>query len=204
MVVSRISKIVFLFACLFLLCFSYGMSQQEALSSFNQKRLQTSTRAMYILGGWAIGNIAIGGIRRSRTLGEKRYFHEMNVFWNLVNLGIAGAALYGNAKADPAAMGLWESLNEQQRLEKILWFNVALNGSYILGGAWLKERAKTSGKNPERLRGYGNSLILQGSFLFVYDLVHVFIQQAQSAEKIQTFLSHVQFTGNSLALRFIF
>lgn len=159
---------------------------------------------MYILGGWAIGNIALGGIQRSRTLGEKRYFHEMNVFWNLVNLGIAGAALYANAQTDPAALGLWESLNEQQRLEKILWFNVALNGSYILGGAWLKERSKTSGKNPERLQGYGNSLILQGSFLFAYDLVHVLIQQAQSAEKIQSFLSQVQFTGNSLAFRFIF
>jgi len=201
---ARHSKIVCLIIPFFLLCFSDAWSQQEALSAFNKKRLQTSTRAMYILGGWAIGNIALGRIQRSRSLGEKRYFHEMNVFWNVVNLGIAGAALYGNAHTDPASLGLWESLNEQQRLEKILWFNVALNGSYILGGAWLKERSKSSSKNPERLKGYGNSLMLQGSFLLVYDLIHVLIQQSQSSEKINEFLGHVQFTGNGMAFRFIF
>lgn len=193
------------FSCLFFfLMLNFCWAQQEDLTAFNQKRIHTSTRAMYILGGWAVGNIALSGIQRSRLSGEKRYFHEMNVFWNIVNLGIAGAALYGNSKSDPAALTLWESIQEQEKLEKILWFNVALNGSYILGGAWLRERAKTSSRNPERLSGYGKSLILQGSFLLVYDLVHVLIQQNQSAGKLENFLSHVQFSGNGLGLHFIF
>lgn len=191
----------FLFFFLFL---NSAWGQQKDLLVFNQERIQTSTKAMYILGGWAIGNIAVSGIQRSRLSGENRYFHEMNVFWNVVNLGIAGAALYGNANSDPAALGLFESLQEQQKLEKILWFNVALNGSYILGGAWMMERSKSSSKNPERLRGYGKSLVLQGSFLLVYDLVHVLIQQNQSSGKIEQLLGHVQFSGNGIGLQFIF
>ncbi|MEM8890146.1 MAG: hypothetical protein AAGD28_19385 [Bacteroidota bacterium] len=190
--------------CGFMLLFSLGQAQDLELLEFNQKRIKTSNRAMYVLGGWAVGNIALGGIQRSRLSGEQKYFHEMNLFWNLVNLGIAGAALYGNSQVDPGALSLFESLKEQDKLEKILWFNVALNGSYILGGAWLKERAKSATNRPERLKGYGNSLMLQGGFLLVYDLVHVLVQQSQSSDKVEAFLSQVQFSGTGISLRFIF
>jgi len=196
-------KSVFLFL-FFILCSYACFSQQEGLQAFNQQRIENSNHAMYVLGGWAISNIAISGIQRSRHLGEKRYFHEMNVFWNLVNLGIAGAALYGNAKADPSSLGLFESIQEQQRLEKILWFNVALNGSYMLGGFWMREKAKNSLKNPQRLTGYGNSLILQGSFLLVYDLVHVLIQQSHSLDSLEQLLTFVQVSSEGFAFRFIF
>ncbi|MDW3648154.1 MAG: hypothetical protein R8P61_13890 [Bacteroidia bacterium] len=201
---SNNSLKAFLAICGFMLLFSLGQAQNPELSEFNQKRLTTSNRAMYVLGGWAVGNIALGGIQRSRLSGEQKYFHEMNLFWNLVNLGIAGAALYGNAQLDPSSLSLFESLHEQDKLEKILWFNVALNGSYILGGAWLKERSKSATNRPERLKGYGNSLMLQGGFLLVYDLVHVLIQQSQSSDKIEAFLSQVQFSGTGISLRFIF
>ena len=134
--------------CGFMLLFSLGHAQELELIEFNQQRIKTSNRAMYVLGGWAVGNIALGGIQRSRLSGEQKYFHEMNLFWNLVNLGIAGAALHGNSQVDPASLSLFESLKEQDKLEKILWFNVALNGSYMLGGAWLKERAKSATNRP--------------------------------------------------------
>ena len=197
---ARLYIIVSCFFCTPLL----ANAQDDALKVFNQQRIQTTNKAMYVLGGWAIGNIALGAVQRSRLEGQQKYFHEMNLFWNLVNLGIAGVALYGNLNNDPASLGLYESLKEQQNLEKILWFNVALNTSYMLGGVWLKERAKNSSNNPARLKGYGNSLILQGAFLFVFDIGHVLIQQSQSSGKIQHLLSHVQYTGNGISLAFIF
>ncbi|MEM6806142.1 MAG: hypothetical protein AAF696_32390 [Bacteroidota bacterium] len=197
------SRLIFFFSCFFCVPFLVN-AQDDSLTAFNTQRIQTSNKAMYVLGGWAIGNIALGAVQRSRLEGQQRYFHEMNLFWNLVNLGIAGAALYGNMKSDPAALGLYESLKEQKNLEKILWFNVALNTSYMVGGAWLKERAKNATNNPDRLRGYGNSLILQGAFLFVFDIGHVLIQQSQSSDKIQQLLSHVHFRGNGISLAFIF
>lgn len=197
------ARLFLLVSCFFCAPFMVN-AQNDNLEAFNTQRIQTSNKAMYVLGGWAIGNIALGAVQRSRLDGQQKYFHEMNFFWNLVNLGIAGAALYGNIKNDPAALGLYESLKEQQNLEKILWFNVALNTSYMVAGVWLKERAKNNGNNPDRLKGYGNSLILQGAFLFAFDIGHVLIQQSQSSDKIQQLLSQLHFTGNGISLAFIF
>ncbi len=41
--------------------------------------------------------------------------------------------------------------------------------AYIAGGAYLKERSKTSTNNPTRLRGYGESVIFQGIVLLLFD-----------------------------------
>jgi hypothetical protein len=40
----------------------------------------------------------------------------------------------------------------------------------MAGGAWMLERAKTSAQNQDSLRGFGRSLVLQGAFLFAFDL----------------------------------
>ncbi|MEO0470297.1 MAG: hypothetical protein AAF206_11790 [Bacteroidota bacterium] len=176
--------------CILLVLSSLLMAQDSLLLEINTHRLQISKTSMYVLGGWSVGNMALSGFLRSQTNGTKRYFHEMNVFWNVVNLGFAGAGLYGIARSDPAALGLWETFHEQQKLEKILLFNVALNISYMVGGGWLIERSKTALNRPERLKGYGQSLILQGAFLFLFDTTQVIIQQSTNAPKLQQLLSH--------------
>ncbi len=55
---------------------------------------------MGILGGWALANITIGAYGWSQQSGQESYFHQMNLFWNTVNLGIAGFALYSNLTSD--------------------------------------------------------------------------------------------------------
>ena len=51
---------------------------------------------------------------------------------------------------------------------------MGLDVCYMLAGAILKNRAgKMSSENQARNIGFGNSLILQGGFLFVFDGVFV-------------------------------
>lgn len=180
--------------------FAYG---QNDLESFNLKRQQTSISAMWTLGGWAAANFVVGGIGWARGSGSNKYFHQGNVLWNTVNAGIAGFALYSLYNADPGSLGLFESIKEHYGLEKTLLFNAGLDVGYMAAGLYLRERSKTSTKNQNMLKGYGNALLLQGAFLFVFDLVLYGILNQQSRQ-IETLLQAVYITpsGAGLILRF--
>jgi hypothetical protein len=54
-------------------------------------------------------------------------------------------------------------------LHRILLFNAGLDVLYMLGGLSL---ARTKGAADEKLRGQGWGIVLQGLFLFKFDLIH--------------------------------
>ena len=120
----------------------------------------------------------------------------MNAAWNSVNLAIAGFGYYG-LRSQSAQLGLSETITEFQNFENILLFNAGLDIGYMALGAWLWERGLR--KENTRLKGYGQSIILQGGFLFAFDTVLFFMSRSESSKLIDT-LSHVQFTGTSLAV----
>jgi hypothetical protein len=124
---------------------------------------------MLVLGSWAVGNIATGLILRGRTDGSTKYFHEMNAIWNSVNLGIAAFGYFSAARM-AAPSSAFEMYGMQMGLDKTLLFNAGLDLAYVAGGFWLMERSKNTDKRPERLKGYGQSVVLQGAFLFVFDI----------------------------------
>ncbi|MFK7921506.1 MAG: hypothetical protein AB8H47_06090 [Bacteroidia bacterium] len=179
-------------------------AQDPALLELNTNRLQLNKTNMYVLGGWAVGNLAVSGFLRGRTTGSTRYFHEMNVFWNVVNLGLAAGGLYGSYTTDPAMLGLWESYQEQQKLEKILLFNLALNFTYMTAGGYLIERSKNTSNRPERLKGYGQSLLLQGGFLLLFDATQYILHHNQAQPKLQDLLSHLQVGPQGIGLHWVF
>ena len=64
---------------------------------------------------------------------------------------------------------------ERNKLKKTLAINMGLDVCYMLAGAILKNRAgRMTSENQARNIGFGNSLVLQGGFLFVFDGVFVF------------------------------
>lgn len=166
-----------------LICFS----QSDLLLEYNQQRRQKQKTGMIVLGSWAIGNIAIGSALMGSRSGEDRYFHQMNVAWNAVNLGIAALGYLSAAKIDPTGLDLYHSMNEQHKLQKILLFNAGLDVGYMAGGLYLIERSKTAENKPERLKGFGRSIILQGAFLFVFDVAS-HIVHARGNDRIQPLL----------------
>ena len=160
-------KSIFLLCCLFY-C-TLVICQTTDLATFNELRLATNKQAMYVLGGWSLGNIAVGGILMGQRNGTEKYFHQMNAGWGVINLGIASVSLWMAMKTDPASIDLTETWKAQQNMQKILLFNAGLDVGYMMGGLYLRERAKRPDANYDRLRGFGNAIILQGAFLFVFD-----------------------------------
>ena len=147
-----------------------ALNAQSTLPEWNQQRTQRTRYSMYVLGGWAAANIATGAIGMARTKGADRAFHQMNLGWGLINAGLATSGIWTAMHTDYAALNWWDSQQELQRIRQIFLFNAGLDVGYIAAGAWMTERAKNAEKNADRWRGFGRSIILQGAFLFVFDL----------------------------------
>lgn len=169
-----------------LICLTIAFLQGQELSppllEFNHQSLNHQKTAMLTLGGWAVVNIGAGLALRGSTDGATREFHTMNALWNTVNLGIAGIGYYAASQSDPASWDLTTSLGKHQNFQKILLFNAGLDVGYIMGGLYLTERAKRPNVNSDQLKGFGNSIMLQGAFLMVFDLANYFIAAGYDGE----------------------
>ena len=150
------------------------------LRDFSEQRIRHQKTLGLALGGYALANIAVGSIaagmvRHSGTTGETKYFHRMNVYWNLFNLGIAGAGLLGSRNRNGNGETLGQAIKQHQNMKQVLLFNAGLDIAYVVGGAYLRERAGNKPDKADQLRGYGKSVMVQGGFLFAFDVVNYFI-----------------------------
>jgi len=162
------NRVIFIAICLF--C-AFGVCAQSNLPAWNTERLQHTRNAMWVLGGWASANVLVGaiGLARAKTP-QNRAFHQMNLGWGVINLSLAASGIWTATHTDPTQLDWLQSMNAQQKLQRIFLLNAGLDVGYIMAGAWMQERAGNVTKNSDRLRGFGRSIALQGAFLFVFDL----------------------------------
>jgi hypothetical protein len=90
----------------------------------------------------------------------------MNLYWNLVNLLIASFG-YWQVQQEVLELNIWQTIENQQSITKILWLNFGLDLGYIVCGFFLIERGLR--KTKLRLVGFGKSIVMQGFFLLVFD-----------------------------------
>lgn len=163
------------------------------LATINADRLRLNQKGMIVLGSWAAGNMAFSGIQMGRTQGSARSFHQMNVWWNAVNLGIAGLGYWGSHREKGKTYDLQGSMIEQKKIEQTLLFNAGLDIGYMAAGLYLQERSRNeTGDRQDQFKGWGQSLILQGGFLFVYDLTMNALHQRHGKRGILKVLAHIQ------------
>ena len=177
------------------------LADAQEFISFNQERLDINRKGMIVLGSWAAGNIIVSGWQYTQTEGQTRYFHQMNVFWNVVNAGIAGLGYYQSIHG-ATDLSLIESMNEQNSIEKILLFNAGLDVAYIATGFFLRERAKVKTDKFDQFTGYGNSLLLQGGFLLVFDIVMHQLHLQHKTDWLADIQLRVSPAGYSMVLPF--
>lgn len=201
---EKIMKKIYL-SLFFTLSFGYLFAQMSDLQSLNEIRLNKTKTAMTILGTWAVGNIAVGSVLSAKKEGEDKAFHQMNALWNGVNLTIAGFGLYSALTTDPASFGLYETFDEQQKLQKILLFNAGLDVGYMAGGLYLREKGKNTLdlEKSAKYKGWGKSIVLQGAFLFVFDLSTYFVLAGNNSD-LKNLLEGLSFSGNEIGWKKVF
>lgn len=183
-----------------LLCISIT-GKAQTLLSFNTERQQIDQQLMIGLGTWAASNFALSGYGWATAANEEvKYFHQMNVMWNTVNLGLA---LPGYFRAKNANLGLNEAQSwaAQQKTQKIFLVNSALDLGYMASGFLLKQQNSPDGSKQAQFEGYGSSLLLQGGFLLLFDLSAYWIHQHHGHGFQQQKLAHLQLGNGGICVK---
>lgn len=147
-----------------------AFSQKDLLIKFEKERTGIQKNSMIALAGWSVANIVVSGIATDTRNKEMRYFHQMNVMWGGINLAIAGLGYWGAAKEKIDNPTLADVLKHQNRIEKTYLINAGLDVVYV-GAGLLMNKTSDNQKNPDKFKGYGNSIMLQGGFLLLYDAI---------------------------------
>jgi hypothetical protein len=190
MKVFLVSFFVLLFHC------SYGQNYVP----FNATRVEVDKRLMIGLGTWATTNFVASGIGWSQAKSmESLYFHQMNVMWNVVNIGLA---IPGYLKANKAKTDLSyeETLREQKKTEKIFLINTCVDVAYISSGWLLLNKSKKLGPFEQRQSGYGKSLLLQGGFLFVFDLTAYLTHTTHAKQLVNSSMGYLGVSRTGIGL----
>lgn len=187
------------FLALFLTCAKLSFAQQ--LAEYNSQRNKTDEKLMLGLGGWATSNFIVSGIGWATVPdGEAHYFHQMNVMWNTVNLGLAIPG-YIKARKANSSMSFAETIKAQQKTEKIFLINTGLDVGYMAGGLLLRSEARSNPKKQDKFNGYGNSLLLQGGFLFAFDLTAYIIHQRHAKKSLDPLMNSIEMSSNGLGIK---
>jgi hypothetical protein len=124
---------------------------------------------------WSIISV-LGGLilQISRSLFTRGMGIQFSA-WGLIDamiavLGDRAAKKRATQLADPQAKDIID--RESHKLYKLLLVNTGLDVGYILGGSAL---SLTKGKSDPSWRGHGIGIIIQGTFLFIFDLVHMLL-----------------------------
>lgn len=165
--------------------YSVPIFGQNGYHDFGMQSYKIQNTGMYVLGSWALLNMASGAYGWAKLDGEQKYFYQMNFLWNTVNAGIAGYALYNNFHTEILAMEPKTILLDHQKMERILLINVGLDITYMAAGYFFAKRSEKATKQSQLLKGYGNSIVLQGAFLFGFDLVLWCIMRSERLQFLQ-------------------
>jgi hypothetical protein len=134
---------------------------------------QTSLSRRLLL--WSITSI-LGGL--ILQIPRSRFANGMGIQFSAWGLIDAIIAVFGDRAAKQRAASLLDPLakdivdRESHKLHKILLVNTGLDIGYMLGGSAL---SLTKGKSDPGWRGHGIGIIIQGAFLFFFDLAHVLL-----------------------------
>ena len=179
-----------------LLCqnvFGQDANFQKEFNSINEN-------LMLSLGSYAVVNFAISGAAYFSSEDEySKRFHEMNVMWNTVNIGLAIPG-YIKARRGGGPVTMAELVKAQKKTETIFLVNDVLDLGYIATGIWMRNEAANQTDRADMFKGYGNSLILQGSFLLAFDAYAYYLHRNHAKQLSMLNKVSVHTSGAGVAL----
>jgi hypothetical protein len=185
---------------LILFC-SYAFAQ-DSLKIYNKSRINITSSGMEVLGGWGILNLGTGAIGWSNSTNrETKYFFEMNTIWGAADFGAALIGYGGLQRQKKKNLTAAETLEEQKKIEKIFFINGVLDVAYIGTGLYLKLAGDS--RNSAIMKGYGESVLMQGGFLLIFDGV-MYHAEKNNGNKLRSFLEKhpITFDGRRIGIIF--
>jgi hypothetical protein len=194
----------------FLLCVLFqaaAFAQSDTLiKNFDTKRYQLNKKGMIVLSSWGGAKLAGSAVGYALTNSyEEKQFYLMNGAWGLINLGIA---LPGAIAAQKNSGSIHEMQKTQTKMEKIFLANAMLDVAYVAGGVALKQYGynQTEVKRQQQFNGFGNSVIIQGAGLLIFDSFMTILNNRNRKRNLDPILkkASISFTGNYFRLGYRF
>lgn len=197
----------YLFSIISIFSLTYSIAQNDSIiKQFDSKANNLNRNGMIVLASWAGANIAGSAAGYALTSSEEeKNFYLMNASWGAINLGLSLPSLLSKTKTTST---LYDLQKKQTSFEKIFLANAMLDIAYITGGFYLKEYAshQTDKKSQERFNGFGNSIVIQGAGLMVFDLAMTLLNNSNRKKHLDPFLkkASISFSGNYVKLGYQF
>ncbi len=207
---------------LLLIISCHAFAQQDSLKAYNAERVRITSNGMEYLGGWGLINLGTGAYmnwgtgsktititvdgnqvpsRVSSLSPELKYFAQMNTIWGSANFLTALIGYTGQQNNKNKKLTAAQTLQEQERIQKIFKINMYFDVAYLGAGAYLKLVGDS--RNSPIMKGYGESVLLQGGFLLLFDglMLHA---EKQHGGKLRNFLEKHPMTFDGKRVGIIF
>ncbi|MEJ5250021.1 MAG: hypothetical protein WHS90_19775 [Caldilinea sp.] len=137
---------------------------------------QLTTRLL----AWGLFNVIIGALLQGTSSPFWRAFGQQSIGWGVINTALAIFGRHGLRRKLARGYPTEEAQRDAHNLRRILWINTGLDVLYVAGG-W--QLARSRGGVDAKACGHGVGVVVQGAFLFVFDLLHAIrLPQASSSE----------------------
>lgn len=198
-------KYIFLVIGICIISNSFAQTD-SIIKQFDAHKNKLNHTGMIVLSSWAGANIVGGALGYGLcNNNEEKQFYIMNASWGIINLGIALPGLLSRSKQTTS---IYDLQKNQTKIEKLFLANAILDVAYISGGFYLKEYAtnQVEIKKQERFNGFGNSIIIQGVGLMIFDVAMTILNNNHRKKNLDPFLkkASVSFTGNYIKLGYSF
>lgn len=143
--------------------------RNESWSNTAENQLNINKRGMQSLVAWSSANIIGGTVLATQTSGRAQAFHASNALWNTVNLTLGFTGLIQAKRTNFDSYTSFFAA--QQKVERIFLINFGIDFVYMGTGLAFMQ------SDIDRNRGIGQSLVLQGAYLAVFDGVMYLIHR---------------------------
>jgi hypothetical protein len=126
---------------------------------------------------WSILSMVGGALLQLARAPFWRAFGQQAIGWGAID---AALAIFGRRGLEQKVQRGYlpaEAANDLHNLRRLLWFNAGLDVLYMLGGLALLRR------EDETPRGHGAGILVQGIFLFKFDLIHALLAKPGKTTK---------------------
>lgn len=121
---------------------------------------------------WSALSLLAGAILQVPAAPFWRAFGQQAMGWGAIDAAIALFGRRGLNKKLAPGYAAEKQESDVRMLRRVLWVNAALDVLYIAGGLNLM---RARGRTDARMRGHGAGIVVQGSFLLLFDLVHALL-----------------------------
>ncbi len=176
-----------------------AFGQTNPLDAYLEKEAKLEKRSMIALTAWGGLNLVSGAIGWRTSTGESSYFHQMNASWGIINAGIGTAAFLIHGKKPSS---IQTALEFSHKTEKILYLNTGLDVAYVTAGFLFKSASKNNPENAMRFQGFGNSLLMQGGFLLLFDITQLILHTRHRKLNKESLWNNLSMSDSGLGLKY--